>query len=578
MKNTHPLEAIPDRTPAIAAASFIALITFAGLWWLLHRLVPPVAWDIADDAPVAVDIGVVLVIAREILGEAFSPDTFLRVLDAAARLPNLLMAFPGGLMTWLTESEVLLQCLSYLASALIAAQTSARIVYHAVERGLVPRRQITTVSGQEPLYAGLGARHVNEAWRDRLMAVGRGIFLAPGVIMPRDVETEHVCVMGTTGAGKSTIIEGLLKQGMRRGDRALIVDVKGDARQRFDMTAAGELSLQGSGSSVWAIGRDIRTRQDAIELASVLIPGSKDPIWSDGARLYLVGLIVALQQRSRKPWGWGDLRDMLAKPFHEQEGFIRKSMPDIVNLLQSKDGDPTATVMSILVTTVANVGSIAWSLSEREKEGGHRLSLRSWATGRSKLRVIFLRLEFDRESQSAALLKLALRCTQAALLGSQVRDGVDHAIWFGLDELPRFCDDQTVERLVALGRSRGVRIAAALQVPAQLRRSIGADATDALLGNFGLQIISRVAPGPSRGEIARDWLGSRMVTWKPAPANGEAAQQTPLQEFPVLTPGELTGTLGKFYSARGKPFIRAAVTGFNHVPILDWPTGWADKL
>ena len=192
-------------------------------------------------------------------------------------------------------------------------------------------------------------------------------------------------------------------------------------------------------------------------------------------------------------------------------------------------------------------------------------------------RVAILRLEYDRETQSAALLKLALRCVQASVLGADVADGEDHAIWLGLDELPRFCDAQTIERLVALGRSRGVRILAALQTPAQLRREIGADAATALLGNFGIQIITRMAPGPDRKEVAESWLGPRTVSWQD-PATDKGPGPIQVKDIDVLSEAELTGRLGKFYRLGGRPFIRAAVTGFEHVPILDWPVGWADRL
>ena len=571
MTKTHPLENKPDTVPAVAAATMAATFAFTGLWTLLHTLVPPVGWNAGIDAPVIVNVGELSSTFHNAWVSAPAPGWitpfFKFVIHVVTQPFDRLMTL-----------SVLTPCLIYFAAALAAGYVSGAIVYRAVHKGLPPVRRVKTLIGQEPLYGGLGMRHIKDAWCDRLADVGRGIFFAPGLIMPRDVETEHVCVMGTTGAGKSTIIEGLLKQAIRRGDRSLIIDVKGDAKHRFNSARAGEISLGCEDGDIWAIGRDIGNRQDAIELASVLIPASKEPIWSDGARLYLVGLIVALQRRLGLNWGWTDLKEALAKTFAEQEHLIRESMPDIVQLLQTRDGDPTATVMSLLVTVIANVGSLAWTLSEREKAGGRKVSLRAWAAGRTKLKVIFLRLEFDRENQSSALLKLVLRCVQATLLGNQVQNGVDHAIWCGLDELPRFCDDQTVERLVALGRSRGVRIVAALQVPAQLRRSISADATNALLGNFGVQIISRVAPGPSRVEIARDWFGSRTVNWDPTLTGGDSSKEWPQKEIPVLSEGELTGLLGKFYSVTGKPFIRAAVTGFENVPILNWPVGWADKF
>jgi type IV secretory pathway TraG/TraD family ATPase VirD4 len=572
MKKVHPLEAMRDRTSAVAASLIISMIAFVGAWTLAHLLAPPVVWSPATDGPVVLDIGELT--AR--LGVTWRNGPEIESLWSAVQAVGYMATHTyAALMTW----HFAVPCAAFLITAVMAARISGRIVYRAVKKGLVPVRRVTTTLGQEPRFGGFGARHITETWHDRLMEVGSGVFLAPGVAMPRDVEPEHVAVLGTTGAGKSTIVNGILVQGARRGDRCLIIDVKGDGRRRYGLTEAGEIGLGDTGGLVWAIGDDIRTRQDAIELAAVLIPASRDPIWSDGARLYLVGLIVALQQQSGTKWGWKELREVLAKPFEEQESLIRTAMPDVVHLLKAKDGDPTATVMSIMVTVVANVGSIAWTLAQREAAGGATISLRAWAAGEAAPRVIFLRLEFDRETQSAALLKLALRCVQATLLGATVSDGVDHAIWFGLDELPRFCaDDETVERLVALGRSRGVRIIAALQVPAQLRRVLSADATNSLLGNFGIQIVSRVAPGPSRVEIARDWFGTRTVTWNPALTGGDATKEWPLKEIPVLSEAELTGCLGKFYSTSGRPFIRAAVTGFEHLPILDWPIGWADRL
>jgi hypothetical protein len=571
MTRTHPLEGKPDSFPAVASACTVAIAVAIGLWTCLHRLVPPMGWNGSLDAPVRIDVEFISSMWRDVwtsapaIGSIGSIAEFL--LHIMTRPVACLMAVGA-----LTSTSIL------LVASLIASQKSYKIIYQAVYRGLPPTRHVQTSIGAEPRHGGYGISHIEETWRDRRMATGRGIYLAPGVRMPRDVEPEHVAVLGTTGAGKSTIVEGVLRQAIRRGDRCLIVDVKGDARRRFDIPGAVELGLGGEDGFIWAIGLDIRNRQDAIELAAVLIPASKDPIWSDGARLYLVGLIVALQGQLGSKWGWRDLKDALAKPFAEQEHLIRGSLPDVVHLLQIKDGDPTATVMSILVTVVANVGSFAWSLAAREQARGPKVSLRGWAAGKSRQRVIFLRLEFDRESQSAAVLKLCLRCVQTTLLGSEVQNNEDAAIWLGLDELPRFCDDTTVERLVALGRSRGVRIVAALQVPAQLRRTLSADAANSLLGNFGLQIVSRVAPGPSRGEIARDWFGSRTVTWNPALTGGDPSKDWPTKEIPVLSESELTGTLGKFYSATGRPFIRAAITGFEHVPILQWPVGWANKL
>lgn len=570
-KRTHPLQSLPDPAPAQAAAVVAMLVAFAAIFIFLLEVVPPQGWHMGEER---------LVTLRT--------TEFVQAMTMSwSKLPRL--ATIGDAAVWVIVAAtspmeqlvlhgVATQVLCLAMAALLASWAIGADVYRSRLRNQPHVRAVTTAIGSEPRFGPFGARVLEDAWQERRLTEGEGIRLAPGINMPRDVETEHIALLGATGAGKSTILEGLLQQAIRRGDRALLVDVKGQLGQRLGVKDLAEISLApGTASRIWRIGVDIRNRQDATELAAALIPQSRDPIWSDGGRLYLTGLVVALQLKHGNRWGWQHLQAFLGMPFPDQEALILESMPDVTALLQKRDGDPTATVMSILVTVVANVGSLIWAMAEREKAGGNYFSLRAWAAGNSRAQVVIMRLEYDQETQSAALLKLALRCVASTLLGNQVADGRDNAIWLGLDELPRFCDAQTVERLVALGRSRGIRIVAALQTPSQLRREIGADATTALLANFGIQIISRIAPGPERKEISDAWFGTRTVTWTDPPTDkGPGGVQT--KDIAVLSEAELTGQLGKFYRLDGRPFIRAAVTGFEHVPILDWPVGWADRF
>lgn len=570
-KRTHPLQSLPDPAPARAAAVVAMLTAFAAIFIFLLEIVPPQGWHIGEERLLTLRTPELV----RAMNVSWSKLPQLETIGSAASWVIIAVTAP---MEQLVLRGVATQTLCLGIAALLASLAIGFDVHRSRLRTQPRVRAVTTAIGSEPRFGSFGASVLEDAWQQRRLTEGEGIRIAPGIIMPRDVESEHIALLGATGAGKSTILEGLLRQAIRRGDRALLVDVKGHLGQRLGVKNLAEISLApGSSSTIWRIGVDIRNRQDATELAAALIPQSRDPIWSDGGRLYLAGLVVALQRKHGSKWGWQHLQAFLALPFPDQEALILDSMPDVSALLQKRDGDPTATVMSILVTVIANVGSLIWAMAEREKAGGNYFSLRAWAAGKSRAQVVIMRLEYDQETQSAALLKLALRCVASTFLGSQVADGRDNAIWLGLDELPRFCDAQTVERLVALGRSRGIRIIAALQTPSQLRREIGPDATTALLANFGIQIISRIAPGPERKEISDAWFGARTVTWTDPPSDkGPGSVQT--KDIAVLSEAELTGQLGKFYRLDGRPFIRAAVTGFEHVPILDWPVGWADRL
>jgi hypothetical protein len=559
-KRTHPLQSLPDPAPAQAAAIVAMLAAFAAIFIFLLEVVPPQGWHMGEER--LVTLRTTELVRAMTMGWAKLPE-----LETIGDAASWVIVAATGPMEQLVLRGVAAQMLCLGIAALLGAWAIGVDVYRSRLRTQPRVKAVTTAIGSEPRFGPFGASVLEDAWQQRRLTEGEGIRLAPGVIMPRDVESEHIALLGATGGGKSTILEGLLRQAIRRGDRALLVDVKGHLGQRLGIKNTAEISLvPGSSSTIWRIGVDIRNRQDATELAAALIPQSRDPIWSDGGRLYLTGLVVALQRKHRSKWGWQHLQAFLALPFPDQEALILQSMPDVTALLQKRDGDPTATVMSILVTVIANVGSLVWAMAEREKARGSYFSLRAWAAGKSRAQVVIMRLEYDQE-----------RCLASTLLGNQVVDGRDNSIWLGLDELPRFCDAQTVERLVALGRSRGIRIVAALQTPSQLRREIGADATTALLANFGIQIISRIAPGPERKEISDAWFGMRTVTWTD-PATDKASGAVQTKEIAVLSEAELTGQLGKFYRLDGRPFIRAAVTGFEHVPILDWPVGWADRF
>lgn len=568
----HPLQSLPDPVPARAGAIIAALVAIPVVFLALLEIVPPRGWHVTEERLVTLH-------GRELLRTLAMGWQNLPTVATPGDAAAWLMAVIASPIQQLVLHGVLTQVCCLALAALLAGLAVAADVHRSILSTQAPIKAVTTTLGSEPRFGAFGARILDATWQERRVSEGTGIRLAPGIVMPRDVETEHIALLGATGSGKSTILEGLLGQACHRGDRVLMVDVKGRLGQRLGMDSVAEISLApGDNGTIWRIGVDIRNRQDATEFAAALIPQSRDPIWSDGGRLYLTGLVVALQSRHGDRWGWRHLQACLGLSFPEQEKLILTSMPDVAALLQSQDGDPTATVMSILVTVIANVGSLVWAMAEREKTKGSYFSLRAWAAGKSQARVVVMRLEYDRETQSAALLKLALRCVASTLLGSQVTDGHDNAIWLGLDELPRFCDTQTVERLVALGRSRGIRILAALQTPAQLRREIGTDAATALLGNFGIQIVSRIAPGPERKEISDSWFGSRTVTWTDPPTQKGGAGAVQTRDIAVLSEAELTGVLGKFYRLDGKPFIRAAVAGFENVPILDWPVGWENRL
>src|SRR5215475_8297803 len=92
-------------------------------------------------------------------------------------------------------------------------------------------------------------------------------------------ETRHFKLIGTTGAGKSTAIAGLIATALERGDRAVIADPDGGYRARFYDRRRGDVILNPFEplSPKWDPFAEIRAPWDVEELASGLIPSTEDP-------------------------------------------------------------------------------------------------------------------------------------------------------------------------------------------------------------------------------------------------------------------------------------------------------------
>lgn len=74
-----------------------------------------------------------------------------------------------------------------------------------------------------------------------------------GVDVPREDETKHFKLVGSTGTGKSTAIRALIAGALERGDRAIFADPDGGYRPRFydasraDVSSTGQVIFQSCG-------------------------------------------------------------------------------------------------------------------------------------------------------------------------------------------------------------------------------------------------------------------------------------------------------------------------------------------
>ncbi|WP_375454847.1 type IV secretory system conjugative DNA transfer family protein [uncultured Methylobacterium sp.] len=446
----------------------------------------------------------------------------------------------------------------------VATRAVYRRVYGATPRAIAAQH----VSGREPRRGGAAIAHLRECWRAR--DDGTGIMIAPGLRMPLHVEGEGIGLLGRPGGGKSVILEGLARQALDRGDRLFLLDVKGDLPRRLRRFGPRVLSLRPGDGAVWAIGRDVRTRCDALELASAFIPESRDPVWSAGSRLILAALILYLARRLGTAWGWRHLQHLLAQPVPTLQTIVRTKMPEVAALLEGREEEPSAAALSLVMNLLAHTAGLVGELAQAEARTNERVSIADWVAGHDSTAPIVVQLDLRYREQSSAFAGMIVRLLGAEVLGPSLEDNVDHKVWIFLDELPRIGKGsaETVGELVATGRSRGIRTVVTYQAPSQLVQLLGEAGATALQDNLGLRVICRAAVGASATAIAEQ-VGKRTVSW--LDYDEVKTGKTHDDKIDALSPEEISGQLGLRHDLWGRPFIRAAILGESDVAILDWP-------
>ncbi|WMT85527.1 type IV secretion system DNA-binding domain-containing protein [Pelagibacterium sp. 26DY04] len=572
----HDLTPVPDvwpgRRAAFGASVLIGLIVAAFLFGVL----PVYGWNSTAASIMVLGhegllsiIGLAAMDATPKLADAANPVERLIMLPFNGMLwlaypISFVLALPARLVEWDLLADISLR-LSGTAAASLAA---AILVFRHVVNRAPYRRRATWVDGPQVRWFSDAVAGASNHLRRLVAEAGRGVKLAPGLFLPRRAEHESMFILGLPGSGKSVIAEGLMRQAIERGDRLLCVDVKGNLIDRmvrlFGKTVANVVGME-PGGGIWAIGGDVTSRMTASRVAALLIPASKDPVWSAASRLLLAALLVKLVQSRGRSWGWTEIRQSISRPVEEIAAELAPTMRQVAEMLRGRDGEPSSMALSTLFNMVSHIDDLVQTCADLEAEGWPRVSLRAWITGKGR-RVLILRHDLGNRELSGRLLAAMVRAVSSDLLSRHLEDNIDHGIWIFADELPRIgTAAKDVSDLASLGRSRGIRVVASAQSQAQLEEKMSPAAAEALTENFGKVIVCKVRPGKSAERISTSMVGSATYAIR----SGKDETQT-LHQVAAFSASQMTRTLGLTIDWRGGKSIRAAVIGLDDVYVVEW--------
>ncbi|MBI2802882.1 MAG: type IV secretion system DNA-binding domain-containing protein [Gammaproteobacteria bacterium] len=581
-KALHPLALRVSRKPAIQASMPVAILASVVAYVILFWLNTATQWDPFHSQPEPMTI-VNLIAMLGSAWSAASPGWLIEHIAARAdhnvffamwKYFGLLYAAPKTFTTvlWMrvADADVQFQLLVRFISVVGTALAAAMPVYRHVLSKTPKTRKANLVEGPRTLWykkATIAARNYLAGLTANF---GEGVELAPGLRLPRSAEYESFLVVGLPGSGKTVIAEGGLRQAIERGERAACLDVKGGLLSRIlrFMGGTGAMAIGvGRNAAVWAIGKDVRLRSHASALAAILIPDSKDPVWSAAARLVLAAVMMRLNEKYGQRWGWRDLKSFISRPVEEISKDIQSVRPEIAQMLRGKGDDPTTAILSVMFSMLTHISEIVDTFSAMETENRPSLSLTQWVQQKTKCRVLVFQHDLSNRDNSRSVLTAMIRVTARELLGPGIAENFDHGIWLYLDEFPKLGKRiEELADLAALGRDRGIRVLATAQSLAQLKQEYGETGAEALTENFGMVIVCKARPGRNAKDLSETVLDIATYETDKAGTKGEKD----LHKLPALTPHQISTELGLKFDWRSRKLIRAAVTGLDNVYVLEW--------
>ena len=415
-----------------------------------------------------------------------------------------------------------------------------------------------------------------------------GVHIHPQVTISQRQECNHFMVVGGTGAGKTTIIWPIMQEAIARGDKVLLFDSKGDYTQRV-CEPFTLLSPTDARSSRWTIGRDIRTKLEAMALAGTLIQeqpgGSKaDPMWVQGSRALLTGLITDLQTRFGEKWDFSHLAYESAATLADYErlkAVIAREAPICLALLGGEDAvAPSRTTMGFLMQIISSLTNVIHiGVAAHDHKANPGWSVRGWLAGKTPNVVVIGFRGEQSEHLSQVFASSIIERIVRQISGFSDSAPERRRIWLCVDETPVAGYVPSLTVALTTLRSKGTRIVTGFQTQAGVREKYSKDTAQIWEGQCDVKIVGKLTATADQ-EWASQLLGEREIeryshTTSQQSHSDQGGQHSAAWQRvrePVLLPASFGQELGMQKDRRGHlKGPRALMLAGGQAALIDWP-------
>lgn len=342
-------------------------------------------------------------------------------------------------------------------------------------------------------------------------ARGYGLEVSPYFHLSLERLSRHLLVWGGTGSGKTVFIIPLIIAAIKRGDKMVIHDVKGDMTAK--LKGAVIISPCDARSPVWDIALDITNEASASEFVKMFYPDAQgeNAVFTQAAQLITIGYIVYLQTTKGYNWGWADLAQITIMTMEEMYPILDIHYPQAAKFLRSSN--VTSEGFSYNISAFLNLFNDldkAWGNPEPDRE---RISLKKWVLEEKenpKQQILIFQRNSEYSKLSSSWMRAALNVMAAVAVSPSKANNPERATWFIIDEFNYFGKQERMAELLDLGREKKIHVLIGVQSVMQLKDKYGDAVAQNWLNNIGTHIICRLGQGDAP-EFASKFVGRREI-------------------------------------------------------------------
>ncbi|WP_350586744.1 type IV secretion system DNA-binding domain-containing protein [Pseudoalteromonas sp. RB2-MNA-CIBAN-0110] len=364
-----------------------------------------------------------------------------------------------------------------------------------------------------------------------------GIKLHPNLQIKKKRESGNIFVVGSQGSGKTVFITPIIQQIIDRGERAFIYDEKREFTALFyNASSTILIAPWDERGTSWNIQADASSNTKAELIAERLINETEEPIWSTGARVIFVGMMVTLN-KTEKYWGWGELAKILTEDRSNLKELLLKHYPQAAEFI-AKDSKTTESYFAQLNTSINWVHTLAVAWPRAYANG---FSINSWVNDTNSNKPVIIIQANKLYKDIAAPIANAFISLMTSNILAQT-NSTTRELWLFLDEIGNLPKNPSLLEWMSLGRSKGCRIVAGTQSISQLEHIYGKPLANTLLSMFTLLVSMRVGAAGETASYVSKFFGEREVE-KPTSSAGikEGTTQNWHREvIPVVATSELS--------------------------------------